>query len=150
MAGLRLRGQDVKVWRLADGTLAHTLRLPQGPGNPGKVYAVAISPDGTRIAAGGWTDPRAGTDSIYIFDRATGALAHRITGLPNVVFHLAYDADGERLAATLGGTTRTDRRSLALVHSADNASADNGSLSNVAWSADGRSLLAGGQYNLDG
>lgn len=24
--------------------------------------------------------------------------------MPNVVFHLAYDADGEYLAATLGGT----------------------------------------------
>jgi len=35
---------------------------------------------------------------------STGAQAYRITGLPNVAFHLAYDADGERLAATLGGT----------------------------------------------
>ena len=47
--------KTVRVWSLADGRLLRTIRLPQGPGNVGKAYAVAISPDGAVIAAGGWT-----------------------------------------------------------------------------------------------
>ena len=97
--------KTVKLWRLADGTLERTLRLPQGGGNLGKVYAVAISPDGSEVAAGGWTGSADGSNNtIYIFDRTTGAVKHRIGGLPCVINHLAYDApDGDRLVATLAG-----------------------------------------------
>jgi WD40 repeat protein len=97
--------KTIRIWSLADGALVRTIRLPSGPGNVGKAFAVAISPDGAVVAAGGWTGPTGGPKAVYLFDRATGALVRRIEGLPNVVFHLAFSPDGARLAAVLGGGT---------------------------------------------
>ena len=45
--------KTVRVWDLRTGTLLRTLRLPIGPGDEGRVYAVAISPDGRTVAVGG-------------------------------------------------------------------------------------------------
>jgi len=96
--------KTVRLWDLASGAWLKTFRLPMGPGSEGKIYAVAISPDGQTIAAAGYTGY--GWDqsvSIYLFDRTSGRMSHRITGLPNVINHLAYRPDGQRLVATLGG-----------------------------------------------
>jgi WD40 repeat protein len=92
--------KTVRVWAASDGRLLSTIRLPAGPGNVGKAYAAAISPDGTIVAAGGWT--LIGDNDIYLFNRASGRLRHRVGGLPDVVLHLSFSQDGSRLAATLG------------------------------------------------
>ena len=96
--------KTVRVFDVADGRHLRTIRLPAGPGNIGKAYAVAIGPDGELIAVGGLTrfteaDPQ---EQIYLFDRESGALLHRIDGLPNVVNHLTFSPDGRFLAAALG------------------------------------------------
>ena len=58
--------RTVRVWSLADGKLLRTIWVPVGPERVGDVYAVAISPDGSTIAAGGWTERMQGdTPSIY-------------------------------------------------------------------------------------
>ena len=36
--------KTVRIWSLADGALARTIRLPAGPGNVGKVYAGGDQP----------------------------------------------------------------------------------------------------------
>ena len=46
--------KTVRLWSLPDGKLVRTLRPPIGPGYEGKVYAVALAPDGSWVAAGGW------------------------------------------------------------------------------------------------
>src|SRR4051812_43405346 len=47
--------KTARVWNLATGELVRTIRPPIGNGNEGMLYALALSPDGNTIAAGGWT-----------------------------------------------------------------------------------------------
>src|SRR5262249_51337016 len=93
--------KTVRVWSLSDGKLLRTIRMPAGSGNVGKIYAVAMSPDGAVIAAGGWTS-NAPEAPIYLFEARTGNMTARIAGLPNVTDSLAFSPDGRYLAAGLG------------------------------------------------
>ena len=94
--------KTVKLWELGTGRLIKTFRPPLGQGAEGKICAVAVSPDGRHIAAGGWTGYEWDESfSIYIFGRETGGLMARLTGLPDVINHLAYSRDGRYLAACL-------------------------------------------------
>ena len=62
--------KTVRVWSLADGALARTIRLPAGAGNVGKVYAVAMSSDGRLIAAGGSSRGVAGEAHRWLAGRS--------------------------------------------------------------------------------
>lgn len=104
---LAVTGSDdktVRVWSLTDGKLLQTIRMPAGPGNIGKIFAVAMRPDGDLIAAGGWTtwpdNPEGAL--IYLFEARTGKMVKRISGLPDVTDRLAFSSDGRYLAAGLG------------------------------------------------
>ena len=94
--------KTVRIWELSTGKLIRTLRPPIGDGEEGKIYAVAISPDGKTVAVGGWTGYEWDEfDSIYIFDLESGSLKKRIKQLPSNIFHLVYSKDGKYLAASL-------------------------------------------------
>jgi WD40 repeat protein len=97
--------KTVRVWQLEPKPeLAGTIRIPSGPGDVGKIYAVAMSPDGALIAAGGWTGSisQGVEHKVYLFSR-DGELVKRIDGLPQTVHHLNFSRDGRYLAAGLGG-----------------------------------------------
>ncbi len=105
---LAVTGSDdktVRLWSLPDGKLQRTLRIPIGGGDYGKVFAVAMSPDGKTIAAGGYDAyyQRKHTVGVYLFDAATGALTARLGGFDGLPNHLAFSPDGRTLAATISG-----------------------------------------------
>jgi dipeptidyl aminopeptidase/acylaminoacyl peptidase len=102
--------KTVRIWSASDGKLLRTVRMPAGPGSSGKIYAVAMSPDGSIVAAGGWGESP-GVVAIYLFDRNTGKMTKRIGGLPNAVNELVFSADGRYLAAACqsGGLRVFDR-----------------------------------------
>jgi WD40 repeat protein len=110
---LMVTGSDDKtarLWALPEGgrgspELKRTLYVPIGEGDDGKVFAVAMSPDGKWIAVGGSESGvqrpfRKG--AVYVFDATTGHLAARFGRFGAAIFHLAFSPDGSRLAATLG------------------------------------------------
>src|SRR3974390_3691143 len=61
--------KTARIWDLKSGNLLKVLRPPQGEGNEGRLYAVAISPDGATVAVGGRTSVTGLDNSIYLFDR---------------------------------------------------------------------------------
>jgi hypothetical protein len=96
--------KTLRLWNLPEGTQRLVIRPPLGPEAEGELYAVALTPDGARVAAAGYT-ARSWDNAfaLYIFDARTGRLLARLPGLAAPVQHLAFSADGTRLAAALGG-----------------------------------------------
>jgi hypothetical protein len=86
--------KTARVWDANTGALQRVLRIPIGAGNEGVANAVAITADGRAVAVGGWS----ATNDVCVFDRHTGEMTHRISGLHNVVTRLAFSPDGTQLA----------------------------------------------------
>jgi len=63
------------------------------PGSDGEVCSLAFSPDGSRLACGGWTG------RIVVRDGSSGEPLVRLTGHTQRVFSLAFSPDGTRLAS---------------------------------------------------
>lgn len=96
--------RTARIWELPrsagnDIRLVQTLRPPIGLDEEGRIYAVAISPDGEMAAVAGWTGIQwDGKPNVYIFDAATGQILRRLGPLPQVTSRLAFSADGNFLA----------------------------------------------------
>jgi WD40 repeat protein len=96
------KDKTARMWEVSTGRLIRVLRVRVGDGHEGELYGGALSPDGRLAAVGGWTTPTGGSEAIYLLDPATGGLVRRIGGLPDIVYGLAFSADGRYLAAVFG------------------------------------------------
>ena len=95
--------KTVRIWETASGRLLRVLRPPIGEHNEGRLFAVAMSPDGEWVAASGWTSADGRSNYVYIFSRQAGTLVKAIPGHGNVILDLAGSPDGRFLALTLFG-----------------------------------------------
>src|SRR5262245_13488198 len=94
--------KTIRIWQMPEARLLQTLRVPMDEGHEGQLFALAASPDGTTIAAAGWTGwdwEKAG--SIYLFDITSGDLIKRLGGLNETVSAIAWSPDGQYLAVGL-------------------------------------------------
>ncbi len=96
--------KTIRLWDLPSGRMRRVLRFPIGRGSEGKLFAVALSSDGTILAAGGNTGVLWDRSvSIYVFNTSGGQVIRRLTDLTDGITHLAFSPDGSKLAVTLAG-----------------------------------------------
>lgn len=138
-------GEDkaIRIWDWRSGKTVRVIRGEIGPGSHGKVYTMALSPDGKLLAAAGWTHAECAgrCGDIRIYDFATGELQRLLQGHTNVVYRLAFSRDGRRLVS--GGSDRLamvwEVETGRLVHKLAHTNHVHG----VAFSLDGTRVVTG-------
>lgn len=90
----------VRVWDLGTGRTVRTIRGEIGDGDAGKIYALALSPDGRLLAVGGRTGAREGADHpIRLYDLANGEIVGLLNGHRDGVLSLDFSPDGRLLVS---------------------------------------------------
>lgn len=96
--------KTIRLWRLPTGEAAGVLRVPIADEAEGKLYALAIAPDGSSLVAAGHTGITwDGAVALYLFDLNTGRLRGRLARQPHFINDLAFSPDGRFVAAVFGG-----------------------------------------------
>jgi hypothetical protein len=121
----------VKVWDAKTGQETRTLT-----GHAGFVESIAFSPDGHRLASGGWDGP------VTVWDAGTGQEIRTLKGHVGRV-HVAFSPDGKRLAS--GGVDGTVRVwDPATGEETRTLDGHTGPVLSVAYSPDGNRLASAG------
>lgn len=110
---------------------------------PVPITAIAFSPDGKELAAGGYRE-------ITFWNAQDGKLIHRIKGLPERIWGLAYSPDGKKIAVAAGepgvcGELRMCDRDASTAGKTLERISD--MMLAVRFSPDGKRIAAGGADN---
>lgn len=94
--------KTIRLWDWQAGVTVKTLRGFREDGQAGKVFGLAVSPDGTLVAAGGWFGPDNLTGGPYgdirLFDTRSGKVVSVLKGFDFPVYDLDFSPDGKWLA----------------------------------------------------
>jgi WD40 repeat protein len=88
--------KTIRVWDTDTGRLKRAIRGEIGEGDPGKVYAVALSRDGRLLAAAGALGEG---NPIRLYDFASGQLIGLLKGHNDAVLSLDFSPDGSELVS---------------------------------------------------
>src|SRR5262245_39620961 len=77
--------KPIRVWDVNSGRIVRTIRGEIGEGDPGKIYALALSRDGCLLAAGGRTAAAGEKQPIRLYDLNQGTLIGLFQGHDDAV-----------------------------------------------------------------
>jgi WD40 repeat protein len=99
--------KTIRIWNPKNGREERKILGQLEPGSEGKIYAIALSPDGKLLASGGWTHPECAGQcgNIRLYDFHSGELIQILKGHENVVNDLAFSPDGRWLVSGSGDYT---------------------------------------------
>jgi WD40 repeat protein len=91
--------KTVRVWDIDTGKTVRMIRGEAALGQWGTIYTMALSPDGRRLAIGGYlhgSDTRLAS-AVRLYDFASGKLETLLKGHDDVIWALAFSPDGKWL-----------------------------------------------------
>jgi len=142
--------KSIRVWDWRSGLTVRMIRGQIGPGNEGKTYALAVTPDGSMVAAAGYYGAGLGEQPPYgdirLFDLGSGRIRKVLAGHEFEVHDLAFSPAGDMLAAAGGdGAVRLWRVPR---HEGEDwtplppLTADSGRIERIAFALGGQRLAA--------
>jgi WD40 repeat protein len=93
--------KTIRVWEVATGETIKTIYMPNGPGDEGSLFAAALTPDGKKLAVGGWTigEGKHGILS-YLVSLETGAIERTFKGHRGAINSLSFNSNGQWLVSS--------------------------------------------------